>query len=79
MTKTEVHPGVTPLPSIETMIALHGARRVLWAALAALLRGQGARPLAARLTELDDHMRRDIGLPPKGASPPLPDWIKHSW
>lgn len=47
-----------PVP-LEVVIAQHGPWRVLRAALAVLLRGDGRRPLP-----MDDHLRRDIGLEP---------------
>ena len=69
-----VLPPISPLASIDVVIAHHGAAKVLLAALVALLRPRAPRPLAARLSELDNHMRSDIGLPPKAASPPMPHW-----
>ncbi|MBZ4022920.1 hypothetical protein CKO11_10660 [Rhodobacter sp. TJ_12] len=64
---------------LETLIALHGARRVMLAALAALVRPRMRPPLAEQFAELDDHMRRDIGLPPRGHSPPMPHWSHFGW
>ena len=60
--------------AIDAAIAAHGAWRVLFAAAAALLRGRmrKARPPDAR--HLDDRIRADIGLPPRG---PRPDWHIH--
>lgn len=55
----------TPL---HLVIAEHGALRVLLAALFALLsspRKDGPEP------HLSDHIRRDIGLPPHVAPPPV--------
>lgn len=78
MTRTDPFSPLTPA-HLEAIIARHGLRRVALALLRAALRGQGARPLAARFCPLDDHMRRDIGLPPRGPSPPLPDWLKFMW
>ncbi|WP_179379239.1 hypothetical protein [Jannaschia marina] len=48
-------------PSIDDIIARHGPRRVLLAALRALLRPR-ARPPDVRY--LSNHVRRDIGLDP---------------
>lgn len=63
--------------TLEDIIAHFGIRRVLLAALAALIARHRARPLSS-LVDLDDHLRRDIGLPPKAASPPaLPDFLNH--
>ncbi|MEI4487247.1 hypothetical protein V8J36_13715 [Frigidibacter sp. MR17.14] len=61
----------TRTPSIAATIAVHGARRVLLAAAIALLRGSGRRQLLVVPTH-NDHMRRDIGLPPVHAPPPRP-------
>ena len=75
MTKTD------PLfASLDDVIAHFGPRRVLLAALRALLHHHARhRPLAHRCgAPLDDHIRRDIGLPPRSASPPIsgphPGW-----
>ena len=61
-----------PDPSlIEDAIARHGPSRVLLAALRALLRPAARppdrpRPPRARdLRDLNEHLRRDIGLPPR--------------
>jgi hypothetical protein len=62
--------------SLHDVIAEFGARRVLFTALFVLLR---PRPMAT-LPELDDHLRRDMGLPPRAASPPqLPQSLRHFW
>lgn len=62
--------------SLQEMITEFGALRVFLAALCALLRPR----LAPRLPELDDHMRRDMGLPPRAASPPeLPQSLRLFW
>jgi len=77
------HGAAAPLPfpraSLEAIIQRHGAVRVLVATVVAMLRPRGARPLAATLSELDNHMRRDIGLTPKAASPPMPHWTHFGW
>jgi len=64
---------------LDTLIAAHGAPRVLLAALVAMLVPRPARPLATRMCDLDDHLRRDIGLPPKAAPPMMPGWVRDSW
>ncbi|MEI4470351.1 hypothetical protein [Frigidibacter sp. MR17.24] len=61
----------TRTPSIEALIAIHGARRVLFAAVLAMLRGSGRRQLLV-VPVHDAHLRRDIGLPPVHAPPPPP-------
>ena len=70
------------LPELHDIIARFGARRVLFAALIALLRPQPAARTLPRdpLPKLDDHIRRDMGLPPRAASPPeLPQSLRHLW
>ena len=61
----------TRTPSIDATIAVHGARRVLVAAFLAMLRGSGRRQLLVVPTH-DQHLRRDIGLPPVHAPPERP-------
>ena len=57
--------------SIQLAIHEHGAMRVLWVA-ARVLMGAALAPTQPDLTEhLSDHLRRDIGLPPRGS--PLPE------
>jgi hypothetical protein len=73
MTRTQA---TTPLPSL---IASHGAPRVLVAALVAMLFPRAFRPLATQMSELDDHLRRDIGLPPIAKPPDRPGWLKDGW
>ena len=63
------------LPALDLLIETHGAGRVALAALAAMLRPRPARPLAVQMAPLCDHLRRDIGLPPQAAAPPLPGWV----
>lgn len=67
------------LTSLPALIAHHGAPRVLVAALVAMLFPRAFRPLAAQMSDLDDHLRRDIGLPPKAAPPTMPGWVRDSW
>lgn len=62
-----------PLPNptlIDMAIARHGAARVLFAAIRALLHPAERPPDIRRrrppdLRALNDHLRRDIGLPPR--------------
>lgn len=57
--------------SIQLAIAEHGAGRVLAVALRSLI-GAVFAPVEADATDrLSDHLRRDIGLPPRGS--PLPE------
>lgn len=64
---------------LETLLAAHGPRLVLLSLMAALVRHHRNRGLAARFAEMDDHMRRDIGLPPRGPTPPMPHWTHFGW
>lgn len=57
MTKTPLH----------LVIAEHGAARVFWAALIALLKVR--KETGATLDLLSDHIRKDVGLPPRVAPP----------
>lgn len=60
--------------SIQATIAHHGALRVLAAALLALAHPKPLRPPPTDVRDLDDHLRQDVGLPPKAAtlrSPPV--------
>ncbi len=60
------HP-VAPHPStdIASTIAQHGAPRVLAAALAALFRTPRMRPPPPLAEDLTNHLRWDVGLPPR--------------
>lgn len=58
------------LPSIDAVLAAHGAGKVLLAALAALLRGRLRKDHPPDLRHLSDHLARDIGLPPWGKYDP---------
>lgn len=78
MTRTD-DPELSLHLHLETLIALHGARRVVLAALGALLRPHAPPPLAQSFAEMDDHIRRDIGLPPRGHSPPMPHRSYFGW
>lgn len=53
---------------IDYAIEAHGARRVLFRAVVALL-GRGKKPL--NVAALNAHMRRDIGLPVEQRHEPL--------
>lgn len=67
-------------PALHLVIAEFGPRRVLLAALFALLCPRAGAPLATQFCELDDHMRRDMGLPPRAASPPvMPAPVRCMW
>ncbi|WP_414897173.1 hypothetical protein [Rhodovulum sp. YEN HP10] len=55
---------IEPPISLAVVIEQHGACRVLFAAIAAMFSGRGRPAGVARLGELDNHLRRDIGLPP---------------
>lgn len=66
MTRTDTT-GTTTLPRLDDVIAAHGARRVLIAALAALFHPPPAsRQRQRRAVALSNHLREDIGLPPDG-------------
>lgn len=54
---------------LHLVIAEHGAWRVFFAALNALLGGSSN--AAPHVDTLPDHIRQDIGLPPRGS--PLPE------
>lgn len=70
MEKTMTRGQVMP-HTIHLAIAEHGAWRVLAAALRTLI-GAVFAPVEADATDrLSDHLRRDIGLPPRGS--PLPE------
>ena len=59
--------------SIEATIAQHGALRVFSAAFLALVHPPHLRPPpSTEAQDLDDHLRRDVGLPPKRAAGPAP-------
>ncbi|MGY9049544.1 hypothetical protein P775_16980 [Puniceibacterium antarcticum] len=62
-------------PPLQDVIRRFGAWRVLLAALSALIRRERAsqRPPPMSADGLSDHMRRDIGLPPKRGPLPLQD------
>lgn len=57
--------------SIQLAIAEHGAGRVLGAAAMAMLRAVFTPVEADPTARLSEHLRRDIGLPPRGS--PLPE------
>ena len=70
MTYDDLPPATPFSTSIEATIAQHGPLRVLRAAFGALIAFPPSRPPPPELSELDDHLRRDIGLPPQRASGP---------
>lgn len=61
-----------PVPSIDAVLAAHGAGKVLAAAVAALLRGRFRKTRPPDGWPLNGHLRRDIGLPP--VEPGRIDW-----
>lgn len=65
------------LPPLSALIAAHGPWRVLFAALTALLQ-QATGTAAPDVDSLPDHLRADIGLPPRG-SPPLQPILPVRW
>ena len=69
MTYDQIRPSHT-VTNIDATIAQHGALRVLYHAIGALFTLPPSRPPPTRLSELDDHLRRDIGLPPEHTSRP---------
>ena len=78
MEKTLTTGRVTP-HSIQLAIAEHGALRVFGAPALAMLRAVFA-PAEPDLTEhLSDHLRRDIGLPPRGSPPPEAPMLPVRW
>lgn len=89
MTETTIHPNpahLTPAHlspvteiTIEAAIARFGAARVLAVALRELLRGRGARQDPALTAVVNEHIRRDIGLAPRQAAPPLDVLTRHLW
>ncbi len=62
MTYDRLPGAVRPLPSIDAVLAAHGARKVLAAAIAAMLRGTYRKTRPPDLP-FGSHLRRDIGLP----------------
>ena len=77
MTRTD-DPDLSLKLDLETLMALHGARRVLLAALSALLSPRH-RPLSGQFCALDDHLRADIGLPPAAPPSRMPHWTHFGW
>lgn len=62
MTYDESQAGLRPVPSIEAVLAAHGAGKVLAAAVAALLRGRFRKARPPDLRQLNPHLLRDIGV-----------------
>ena len=67
------------LPNLDLTIAHFGPSRVFWAALLALMRPKTTG--LAGLSDLDDRLRRDMGLPPRTTSPPMvpPPSLRGFW
>ncbi|MBL4927523.1 hypothetical protein [Fuscibacter oryzae] len=61
MTYDETRAGMRPLPSIDSVLAAHGAGKVLAAAVVALLRGRFRKARPPDLRDLNAHLLRDIG------------------
>ena len=61
MTYSESRAGLSPLPSIDAVLAAHGAGKVLAAAVLALLRGRFRKTRPPDLRDLTPHLLRDIG------------------
>ncbi len=61
--------------SISAMIDQHGTRRVLLAALRAMLKPPPTQNKRRRIGAMNNHLRRDIGLPPVIGQPP--HWKKY--
>jgi hypothetical protein len=74
MILTPARETVGPVPTIDAAIAAHGAWRVLFAAVVALLRGRMRKARPPDTAVLNDRLRADIGLNPL---PPAPDWQRH--
>lgn len=62
MTLDDIHAGHAPAPSIDAVLATHGAGKVLAAAVAALLRGRFRKARPPDLRDLNAHLQRDIGI-----------------
>lgn len=79
MTQTDpiFHPTLAEM--LDAALARHGLRAVVLSLAAALIRARRMRASAARLHGLDDHLRRDIGLPPRGPSPPDLPLMRELW
>lgn len=56
------NPSLVSMPLIDAAIAHHGPRRVLFAALGAMLRRRSATLSSQTDPPLSNHLRRDIGL-----------------
>ena len=65
-------PTRTPSDPLDLLIAERGARRVLFAVFAHILRPARQRPATPQVDHLSDHLRHDIGLGPN--SPPVTSW-----
>ncbi len=79
MTNTLTRPTPVSEITIEAAIARFGALRVIAVALREIACGRGARRDPALPEILSDHIRRDIGLAPHQAAPPLDVLNRHMW
>lgn len=70
MLNETILPRPVPETSIADTIAQHGALRVLAASVVALFHAPTLRPPPIEADALDDHLRRDVGLPPRRAADP---------
>lgn len=61
MTSTQCTGGLAPTPSIDAVLAAHGAGKVLAAAILALLRGRFRKARPPDLRDLGPHLLRDVG------------------
>ncbi len=61
MTYDDSRVALRPLPSIDAVLAAHGAGKVLTAAVVALLRGRFRKARPPDLRDLNAHLLSDIG------------------
>jgi hypothetical protein len=61
MTYDDLRADLRPVPSIDAVLAAHGAGKVLAVAAAALLRGRFRKARPPDLRNLNAHLLRDIG------------------
>lgn len=62
MTYDDTKGPMRPVPSIDAVLAAHGAGKVLAAAVAALLRGRLRKAKPPDISGLSPHLLRDIGF-----------------
>ncbi|WP_149142087.1 hypothetical protein [Gemmobacter caeruleus] len=65
--------------TLQQLVAAFGWRRVFVTTLTAGLRMRRDRRVEGRLEALDEHIRRDMGLPPKAAPPVPPPPLRGLW